>query len=258
MMPGWFSRAIIHFYNKNSQDGIMLNANLRRLLVTHRGIALVRNCALLSVLLALGLTPVSGASVLVNSSFETGSLTPWASTGGINASALSTAHATDGSYVALIAFTSDLATGTLSQTFNLASDASVDYAFWIGRSESACGCNDVPLTFTARIDGVILSTTLPAFETTGSASPLAMTLTSNYSGSLALLAGVHELAFDFSRGSTLFGRAAYFELDGVSLSEQAIGTVSAVPLPAALPLFATGLGVMGVLARRKRKTAAAA
>jgi len=34
--------------------------------------------------------------------------------------------------------------------------------------------------------------------------------------------------------------------------------VSAVPLPAALPLFATGLGVMGLLARRrKRKNAAA-
>jgi hypothetical protein len=35
-------------------------------------------------------------------------------------------------------------------------------------------------------------------------------------------------------------------------------TVSATPLPAALPLFATGLGVIGLLGwRRKRKTAAA-
>ena len=44
------------------------------------------------------------------------------------------------------------------------------------------------------------------------------------------------------------------QIDGVS-----IGTLSAAPLPAALPLFAGGLGVMGWLTkRRKRKTAAQA
>ena len=36
------------------------------------------------------------------------------------------------------------------------------------------------------------------------------------------------------------------------------GTVSQVPLPAALPLFATGLGALGLLGwRRKRKAQAA-
>src|SRR5262249_39257502 len=33
----------------------------------------------------------------------------------------------------------------------------------------------------------------------------------------------------------------------------AVSVTSAVPLPAALPLFASGLGVMGWLARRRRK-----
>ncbi|HEY5504498.1 MAG TPA: VPLPA-CTERM sorting domain-containing protein [Sedimentisphaerales bacterium] len=37
------------------------------------------------------------------------------------------------------------------------------------------------------------------------------------------------------------------------------GTLGTTPLPAALPLFATGLGVMGLVARRrKRKSAATA
>ena len=42
-------------------------------------------------------------------------------------------------------------------------------------------------------------------------------------------------------------------LDNVSVS-----AVSATPLPAALPLFATGLGALGLLGwRRKRKASAA-
>jgi hypothetical protein len=47
-------------------------------------------------------------------------------------------------------------------------------------------------------------------------------------------------------------------LDGfVVTSTNFIGTVSTVPLPAALPLFATGLGALGLLGwRRKRKAAA--
>jgi len=45
--------------------------------------------------------------------------------------------------------------------------------------------------------------------------------------------------------------------DDVSVTGAAVGT-SAAPLPAALPLFASGLGAMGLLGwRRKRKNAAA-
>jgi hypothetical protein len=50
------------------------------------------------------------------------------------------------------------------------------------------------------------------------------------------------------------GNGIYFELDHMQ-----IATESAVPLPAALPLFATGLGVAGLAGwRRKKKTHAAA
>jgi hypothetical protein len=37
-----------------------------------------------------------------------------------------------------------------------------------------------------------------------------------------------------------------------------LGDVVATPLPAALPLFAGGLGVIGLLARRKKRKAPAA
>jgi hypothetical protein len=45
-------------------------------------------------------------------------------------------------------------------------------------------------------------------------------------------------------------------LDNVTVTDQ--GAVSATPLPAALPLFASGLGAMGLFGwRRKRKNIAA-
>ena len=48
-------------------------------------------------------------------------------------------------------------------------------------------------------------------------------------------------------------------LDAVSVSAAPLTAASAAPLPAALPLFASGLGVMGFLGwRRKRKAQAIA
>lgn len=53
-----------------------------------------------------------------------------------------------------------------------------------------------------------------------------------------------------------FGCSSIFDAGFFSASP---AVVAAVPLPAALPLFATGLGVIGLLARRrKRQTSAAA
>ena len=40
-------------------------------------------------------------------------------------------------------------------------------------------------------------------------------------------------------------------------SARRFGTTAVVPIPAALPLFASGLGVMGWFARRKKRMAAA-
>ena len=70
------------------------------------------------------------------------------------------------------------------------------------------------------------------------------------------------LGFDFDQNDTFRLTLSLFDLSGNSLgsvSEQVVvGTgASAVPLPATLPLFASGLGVMGWFARRKRKAVAA-
>jgi hypothetical protein len=46
--------------------------------------------------------------------------------------------------------------------------------------------------------------------------------------------------------------------NGTNTAEYLVASVSQVPLPAALPLFATGLGALGLLARRRKQKNAAA
>jgi hypothetical protein len=65
--------------------------------------------------------------------------------------------------------------------------------------------------------------------------------------------GVTSVMFNFTGGSDVYGDgrdAAFYNVADI--------TYDATPLPAALPLFATGLGALGLLGwRRKRKNAAA-
>jgi len=238
----------------------MLNWSARRLLISHPGIAVIRNFSILSVLLSLCLTSVAHAStILLNGGFEADSLTPWATTGGATAGVGANINPPEGSRIAVVGI-SQVQPGSFFQDFNLASAGMFDYAFWAGRSETACGCNDVPLTFTARIDNTILSTALPAFSAAGGNGHFSIALLSSYAGSLLLSAGPHVLSFDLSRQETLFGRAPYFAFDGVSLSLQAIDPVIPVPLHSipALHLFASGLGIIAFLTRRKKQKNAVA
>jgi hypothetical protein len=232
----------------------MWNVNARRLSALRRGIALIRNCSFIAILLTLcGTLTAHASSVLLNGGFEGGTLTPWATTGSATAFAGANINPPDGSGIAVVGISQ---VGSFFQNFNLADAGMFDYAFLVGRSEGFCGCNDVPLTFTARIDDIILSTALPAFSASGSGGHFSIELLSSYTGSLFLSAGPHVLSFDLSRQETLFGRAPYFAFDGVSLNLLETGPVSEVPVPAALPLFATGLGVLGLLAHRRRRKAA--
>ena len=219
--------------------------------------ALVRNCSLLSVLLTLCFTPSVRAETIVNGSFETG-LTSWSTTGDASAAVLGSSHATDGSSVAAIGLGGGFSSGagTLFQNFNLVNASLFNYAFQAGRSESTSLSDDVALSFTVRIDGIILSTALPAFDSSSNGSAGGTSLLSDYAGSLFLSAGAHQLVFEFTRGGSGFLRGPFFVLDGVSVS--AASEVGETPLPAALPLFAAGLGVLGFVVRRKRKTTAVA
>ena len=62
----------------------------------------------------------------------------------------------------------------------------------------------------------------------------------------------------FFEQTTLSGSEASAIIDNVTISTGGGGNAGTTPLPAALPLFATGLGALGLLGwRRKRKNAAA-
>jgi hypothetical protein len=62
----------------------------------------------------------------------------------------------------------------------------------------------------------------------------------------------------FFKQTTLSGSEASAIIDNVTISTGGGGNAGTTPLPAALPLFATGLGALGLLGwRRKRKNAAA-
>jgi hypothetical protein len=61
---------------------------------------------------------------------------------------------------------------------------------------------------------------------------------------------------DPSQWTTQFWSQGYVDNNDVWL--QASFAAAEVPVPAALPLFASGLGILGWAARRRRKTAAAA
>src|SRR5262245_28606808 len=81
--------------------------------------------AFLCVSLAFCVTPVAHAASLVNGSFEAdpASVSPWQTSGALTAAPAFSLGATDGTHVANINFTTDSATGTLFQQFNLITGA---------------------------------------------------------------------------------------------------------------------------------------
>jgi len=210
---------------------------------------LFKNYLLASMMLLVSV-PAARADILTNGSFET-TLSPWAVGPGINATSTGNGFAPDGGFIAVIGFNT-LAGGTLSQSFTLASSGLFDYAFKAGRSEGACSCQDVPLTFSATIDGIELSSALPAYDGSAPSFAAALQLLSTYSGSVSLAAGTHEFAFHFSRGETLFGRAPYFGIDGVSLVQQQVG---AVPEPSTWAMMLLGFAGIGYGVYRRKKAA---
>ena len=212
--------------------------------------------------LALALSAASAhAGAIVNGGFESGATAPWVTTGGIGLSSLGSGKAPEGSHVGLIGFSAvfDGPSGAISQTFATANAGLFSYAFDLGRAEVFCVCNDVGLTFAARIDGVLLSDALPAFDPSGGGAPVATGLLSHYAGSLMLAAGSHELSFAFSRSPSLFGRAPFFLLDaveGTSLATPPTGTPG-VPEPATWAMMIAGFGLAGGALRRRRYVVAA-
>jgi hypothetical protein len=209
----------------------------------------------LSAALALALSAASAhADAIVNGGFESGLTAPWVTTGGVGLASLGSGLAPEGGSIGLISFNTVFgdASGSISQTFTTANAGLFEYAFDAARSEPFCGCNDVALTFAARIDGVLLSDVLPGFDPAGSNGPLATGMFKHYAGSLMLAAGSHELSFAFSRGGSGFGRAPFFVLDAVQGTSLATPPTGSVPEPATWAMMIAGFGLAGGALRRRR------
>jgi len=170
------------------------------------------------------------ADLVTNGGFETANFSGWTLGGALGAGIISSAHS--GTWAAFLnGFPSDT---LLSQ--NLATTVGTQYtvSYWL--TSDGLTPNDFSVSF----GGTTLtsSTNLSAFPYTQFSFNVTAT-----SALTALVFGVGE-----EHGS--------FFLDDVSVNPTG---VAAVPLPATFPLFATGLGALGLLGwRRKRKAQAAA
>ena len=204
----------------------------------------------------LGCIPAARADILTNGSFET-TLSPW-----VIDSEPSTPRRSESGQLPTAtlspssAFNSPRKRRAFPNLHARPAAACSTFAFKAGRSEGFCSCQDVPLTFSVTIDGVVLSSDLPIFYGPDSGFTSALKLLSTYSGTVALAAGSHEFAFHFSRGETLFGRNPYIGIDGVSLNQQQVDCRPRARRPGdhAARLRRLGYGVY----RRKKLAALAA
>ncbi|MGI8966232.1 MAG: PEP-CTERM sorting domain-containing protein [Limisphaerales bacterium] len=192
-------------------------------------------------------TFIGHAELLVNGGLEDPSLIPWVASGDASATSGSVGAQEGVRYVNLT-FASAFFSGSslsFSQSFNLPSAAPLSLKFFAQRYDPTSGQNDVAITFLARIDAVVLTSTIPPFS--GSAVSqsgwASYDLTSSF-----LSSGPHTLTFDFTRGSSLFGRSPILALDGVSINP--------VPEPATSVLLGIGLTV-ALLARLRRRSLSA-
>jgi hypothetical protein len=79
-----------------------------------------------------------------------------------------------------------------------------------------------------------------------------LTFSSSSSAGIADIAASVTLAAEASSGGSLFDPTAHLALLDVVPTDQILA-VAATPIPAALPLFAGGLGLMGFLSRRRKR-----
>lgn len=186
--------------------------------------------ALMLCAAALGFCSSAGAAtIVVNGGFETGDFTGWTQTGNTSFDGVqspgpgSTVRAGNSS-----AFFGPVGSlGGISQTLTTIAGATYNVTF----SFLPDGGN--PSNFSASFDGVTLvSLTNPA------AGPYI-----DYSFGAIATGTSTVLAFNFRDDP------GFLFLDEVAVNQ--------TPIPAALPLFAGGLGVLGLLARRRKQKAAA-
>ncbi len=176
--------------------------------------------------------PASATSYLANGSFETGDFTGWTQsgnfefTGVVSGPTYAYSGAQDGNFYVVSGAVNSL--GYLSQTFADVAGKSLLISGWL----NAIG--EDPSEFTVSFNGTpLLDLTDPNTGGTWQNGSFNVTAT----GSDTLTIGFQD-------------NPGYIAFDNVSVT-----SVSATPLPAALPLFASGLGGLGLLGWRKKKKA---
>jgi hypothetical protein len=188
-----------------------------------------RLSALVLCAVALGFSgSARAATLLTNGGFETGNFTGWVQTGDTTFNGVqcpgtsSVVHG--GNCSAFFGPVAD--TGGIRQTLTTIPGASYIVDFWLQPDGGTTS------TFSASFGG----TTLVSLNNPP-ASPFR-----EFSFDVTATGTSTILAFNFRDDS------GFMNLDDVSVTQ--------TPLPAALPLFAGGLGVMGLLARRRKRKAA--
>jgi hypothetical protein len=200
-------------------------------------------------------------SLLTNPSFESGE-TGWAFSGSsgvyVPGSAQYTAgsdgiagYAPDGTHVAQVPVPGAGSSGTITQVFTATYAASTDYTFtfWLGTplGDTTPGTDRIYfLESTTGTTGSYVQDGLIAFDVVAPAAGQWAEYT------------VTETAADISAAGAVgdFIGIEFFAA-GSSNGQEVDIDISPTPLPAALPLFVGGLGLMGFLGLRKRKASAA-
>jgi hypothetical protein len=189
--------------------------------------SIVRSSFIATSLGLLGFSIPAHANTIVNPGFETGNLTGWTCTGvceaeGYIVHAGSSAMSGHGN-----------SWSTLSQTIATTPGTLYDFSFW-SAEDFASG-------------GKLLEYSLDG------ANPVSVAGTLSFSQTAAsFVAGGSSATISFLFVAA--NGAGIWIIDDVSVSP----SVSTTPIPAALPLLATGLGVLGLLGwckKRKAKTA---
>ena len=197
------------------------------------------------VFAGFGPSPTAKAFVISNEGFEAGTLGPWLYTGFGNAT-IGSFNPQEGAQYANLGFQSSFGAEsfTFAQDFSWSSTAALSLQFYAQRTDFT-GLNDTAVSFEVKVDGTVLSTTVPTFGGSNiqSASWLYYDLTTP--GLLA--AGMHTLTFTFDRGATAFARGPSLALDNVVVT-------TAVPEPIAAWLLGTGAALWACSRRRQRHT----
>ncbi len=181
-------------------------------------LAIHTKAAVLCIAAAVLFAATSHAQLLQNGGFEAATLAPWTGSGDIDART-GTENPRAGTKYATLAFQasgSQASSLSFSQQITLPTAGIVSLEFFAQRFDPTTGQDDVPLTFEARIDSTVLSTSLPPFA--GDRVQTATWRRYRLTTPTALPAGAHTITFTFTRGDSTFGRAPVLALDAASVT----------------------------------------